>query len=155
MIRTTVLAMVACLIGITPLATAQEVAQQEDNVSKFMRVKLQHSQKVLEGLTLENYQVIAKHAQEMSLLSQATVWQVLQTPQYVRLSADFRIACDDLKKAADGKKLDAAALAYVDVTLKCIKCHKYVRSVGNARIEIPSLLQSGAFAEAKPLKPAR
>lgn len=134
------------LPGLAPLATAQEIEPREDNVRKFMRVKLTHSQKVLEGLALENYQIIAKHAQEMSLLSQATIWQVLQTPQYVRLSGDFRVACDDLKKAADAEKLDEAALAYVDVTLKCIKCHKYVRSVGNARIELPPQLRSGAFA---------
>ena len=92
-----------------------------------MRRKLPHSQKVLEGLATEDFEMIAKHAQELSLLSQATTWQVLQTPDYLDHSTEFRHAADRLTEAARKKNLDGAALAYVDVTMSCINCHKYVR----------------------------
>ena len=49
-------------------------AQEANKVSEFMRAKLTHSQRVLEGLTIEDFDLIAKHAQEMSLLSQAATW---------------------------------------------------------------------------------
>ena len=96
----------------------------------FMQAKLSHSQKVLEGLSLENYELIAKHAQELGLLSMESQWQVLRTQRYVDQSADFRHAIQHLVDAAKSKDIDAVALAYVDVTLKCVHCHKYVRDGG-------------------------
>ena len=97
-----------------------------------MRAKLQHSQKVLEGLTTENFELIAQNAQSMGLLSEATSWQVLQTPEYSRRSARFRHAADKVKKAAKEANLDGATLAYVDLTIQCVECHKYVRTVRTA-----------------------
>jgi cytochrome c556 len=98
-----------------------------------MRAKLSHSQKVLEGLTTEDFDMIAQNAQAMSLLSQATNWQVLQTPEYLDQSREFRRAADAVTEAAKKKNLDGAALAYVEMTMKCINCHKYVRGVHMAR----------------------
>ena len=37
-------------------------AQESDKVAIFMKAKLEHSQKVLEGLTLEDFDKIAKNA---------------------------------------------------------------------------------------------
>lgn len=93
----------------------------------FMQGKLQHSQKILEGLALENFDLIAKNAQELSLLSLESQWEVIRTQHYVDQSADFRHAIQHLVDAAKSKNVDAVALAYMDVTLKCVHCHKYVR----------------------------
>ncbi|MCO6459590.1 MAG: hypothetical protein J5I93_30110 [Pirellulaceae bacterium] len=120
--------------------------QPRDNVDTFMRAKLLHSQKVLEGLTVEDFGMIAKHSQEMSLLSQAAAWNVLQTPEYAQHSGEFRRSADALTKAALAKNLDGAALAYVDVTLKCVNCHRYVRSVRMAQAEPPASIRLGARA---------
>ena len=92
-----------------------------------MRAKLAHSSEVLEGLALEDFDMIGRGAQELSLASQASSWQVLQTEDYARQSAEFRRSCDTLRTAAKAKNLDGAALAWMDVTMKCIQCHKYVR----------------------------
>ncbi len=108
---------------------------KDDPVETFMRAKLVHSQNVVEGLTTEDFDMIAKGAQEMSLLSQATRWQVLQTPEYIRRGSEFRRAAEKLKTEAKEKDLDGALLAYVDVTMKCVECHKYVRGVQNARLD--------------------
>jgi hypothetical protein len=117
----------ACLASLTLVGRAQEpripLATQN-----FMRAKLLHSQKILEGLTTENFDLVAKHAQEMSLLSLESQWNVLRTQEYVDQSADFRHAIAKLIDAANTKDVDAATLGYVDVTLKCIHCHKYVRT---------------------------
>lgn len=100
-----------------------------DSLRDFMRVKLSHSQKVLEGLTTENYEMIAKNSQAMSVLSLETNWQVLQTAEYLDRSKEFRRIADSLTQAAKKKNLDGAALAYVQLTMNCIDCHKYVRGV--------------------------
>ena len=95
-----------------------------------MRAKLGHAQLVLEGLALADYDLIARGAHDLALASQASSWQVLQTEDYARQSREFRRACESLRFAAKDKNLDGAALAWMEVTLKCIQCHKYVRDVG-------------------------
>jgi hypothetical protein len=111
-------------------------SQRPADVRDFMRAKLSHSQSVLDGLAREDYGVIANHAQKLSLLSQAANWQVLQTPEYLRHSTDFRKSAEMLLKAAQDENLDGAALSYVAVTLKCVSCHKYVRSVRMASASV-------------------
>lgn len=106
---------------------AEESDTEPDQVAAFMRAKLDHSTHVLESLAIEDYEMMAKAAQDLALASQASSWQVLQTEEYARQSGDFRRACISLRDAAKAKNLDAAALAWMDVTLKCVQCHRYVR----------------------------
>ena len=114
-----------------------------------MRVKLRHAQQVLEGLTLEDYDLISENADKMSLLSSATQWQVIQSPEYVRRSGEFRRATDALAAAAKNKNLDGATLAYVRMTMRCVDCHKYVRSVRQARLGKP-LLEADGLVKSSP-----
>jgi hypothetical protein len=120
-----VVMMAAVAARLTGLGVAH--AQQPDQVAVFMRAKLGHSQNVLEGLAVEDYDLIARGAHDLSLASQASSWQVLQTEDYARQSAEFRRSCDALRAAAKAKNLDGAALAWMEVTMKCVQCHKYVR----------------------------
>jgi hypothetical protein len=106
--------------------------QPRESVRAFMRPKLSHSQNLLEGLTLEQFEVIKKEAQALSLLSREAEWNVLQTEDYLHYSSEFRRAADAIRDAAARKNLDGAALAYVEMTMKCINCHKYVRGVRTA-----------------------
>ena len=106
-----------------------------NQVGDFMRIKLEHSKKVLEGLALEDYPMISKHANKMSLLSHEASWNVLQTEEYLLHSGEFQRTAATLTEAAQKKNLDGAALAYVELTMKCINCHKYVREVRMARFE--------------------
>ncbi len=103
--------------------------EPRNELKDFMRAKLKHSQKVLEGLVLEDFNEIAKNAQEMSLLSLAATWQVLETPEYVDYSRKFRNAADTLSDMAKKQKLEGATTAYNLMTVKCVECHKYVRGV--------------------------
>lgn len=126
------------LAAASALAPATSQGQDpDDNLVPFMRAKLQHTQKAMEGLALEDHDLISKSAQELTLISQASNWQVLQTAEYRRQSTEFRRSAEALKTAAEKKNLDGAVLAYVDLTMKCVQCHKYVRSVRAAALELP------------------
>ena len=111
--------------------------QPPEKVSKYMRAKLVHSQKLLEALALEDFEQMIKHSQDLKLLSQESIWNVLQTEQYVQHSTDFRRRTDALTAAAKKKNLDGAALAYVELTLNCVQCHKYVRDTRMGKVEPP------------------
>lgn len=120
--------MVVCGAGWVAAGQAgREASQRPDAVADFMRVKLAHCQDVLEGLTTENFDLLGKAAQELSLVSEDASWQVLQTEDYARQSAEFRRSCDRLRQAAKDRNLDGAALAWMEVTMKCVQCHSYVR----------------------------
>jgi hypothetical protein len=102
-------------------------AEPTGGVRKFMRPKLEHAQRVLEGLTLDDHQLVAQHAKSLLSLSEAAEWQVLPSPDYVRYSADFQRLTQELIKAATQKNTDSATLAYVQLTMNCVNCHKHVR----------------------------
>ena len=113
-------------------------AEPKAGVRKFMRPKLDHAQKVLEGLTLEDYQLISQSAKSLLQLSEAADWQVLPSPEYVRQSAEFQRVANELIRAGDQKNLDSATLAYVQLTMTCVNCHKHVRESG--RVAFPGPL---------------
>lgn len=127
------------LLTLTNAGIADEgtTDQPPAKVSKYMRVKLVHSQKLLEALALGDFDQMVKHSQDLKLLSQESIWDVLQTEQYIQHSADFRRRADALTAAAKKKNLDGAALAYVELTLNCVQCHKYIRDVRMGRVELP------------------
>ena len=95
---------------------------------EFMHRKLEHSQKVLEGIVVEDFDLIEKNARTLNLLSQAAEWQVFPSAEYRRNSEEFRRTTESLAKSAREKNLDGSALAYVQLTLNCVNCHKYVRT---------------------------
>ena len=112
-------------VAVVPAAEPEPL--RPDDVAVFMRAKLDHSSEVLEGLSLADFEKIRRGGQLLALASQASSWQVLQSEEYARQSVAFRRACERLERAAAEKNLDAAALAWMDVTMKCVQCHRYVR----------------------------
>jgi hypothetical protein len=95
----------------------------------FMRKKLESSQSVLEGLALEDFDLIVKGAKDLKATSAAAEFMVIRDPIYTEHAADFRRVVDKLAKAAKEKRIDGATLAYMDMTMSCVECHKYVRNV--------------------------
>jgi cytochrome c556 len=99
----------------------------------IMQKKLKNSQLVLEGIAVNDFDKIAKHADELIDLSKQAEWKILKTQQYEIYSNDFRRTADALVKSAKEKNIDGCALNYVELTLDCVKCHKYVREVRRVR----------------------
>jgi cytochrome c556 len=122
----------AFLVAIQALAIPSPAMGQE-LLSAFMKAKLEHSQKTLEALATENYDLIVKHSQAISLLCQDEQWAVLKTPEYYERSKEFQRSVNAITDAGRKKNLEAATLAYVDSTLKCVSCHKYVRATKSGK----------------------
>jgi cytochrome c556 len=105
-------------------------------LKKLMVKKLENAQKVLGGMTTNNYDEVAKHADELIQISKAVEFRVLKTPQYEMNSNDFRRAAETMIQQAKNKNTDGVALAYVDMTLSCVRCHKYVREVRMTSLDL-------------------
>jgi hypothetical protein len=105
------------------------LAQTKRNraAKEFMRDKLELSQRVLEGLATEDYDLIVAKGTRLSAMSQEADWRLFENPDYDQQSVTFRRHVNSLVKAAKEKNLDAATLAYVRMTMSCVDCHKLVR----------------------------
>lgn len=116
-------------VAILMSAVAMSLAQvgKSKPTREFMRDKLALSQKILEALAMENFELMATSSQRLNAMSQDAAWQAFDNPDYAQLSAGFRKNVEALTKAAKSKNLDGATLAYVRVTISCVDCHKYVR----------------------------
>ena len=106
---------------------------KETKKTTLMQKKLAHGQKVLEGVTQGDFKMIRRHAEELIDISKAAEWKAVDTPRYKVYSNDFRRSAEALIEKARDKNLDGAALAYVELTLGCVKCHKHVREVRMVR----------------------
>jgi hypothetical protein len=100
---------------------------EPSKLSDLMKKKLENAQKVLEGVVIGDFDKIAKHAEELMVISKEVEWKVFKTPEYEVRSNQYRRTVIDMIEKAKEKNLDGAALSYVDMTLSCVKCHKYVR----------------------------
>lgn len=105
----------------------QEPDKVEPDSSKFMQRKLEYSKAIVGGLATEDFEEIAKAAQDLMLLSHESVWQVATTPEYLKASSDFRDTTARLRTEAREKNLDGATIAFFEVTLNCVRCHKQLR----------------------------
>ena len=116
-----------------PKAASREKADNGDEekaaLAKFMHVKLDASNEILEGLLMEDEKKIIKGAEKMRAMSQAEKWRISNDMMYRHHSEDFRRNVDKLITAAKGNSIDRAALNWFDVTLSCIDCHRWVRRV--------------------------
>src|SRR5689334_13392779 len=105
-------------LGLLALAALAGIVRAEKPVEtkKFMRMKVDHAHGMLQGLAVEDFGQITKNDQAMMLLSHESNWEVMQTPEYVKHSQDFRRIASDLAKHTNQKNLDAATLDYLKLT---------------------------------------
>jgi cytochrome c556 len=136
--RVTFVALVlALLLGVPTLSGHGGEPKKDDKLHELMQRKLAASQKVLEGIAVNDFDKIGKQADELIAVSKQAEWRVQKTPQFELHSNDFRRIADNLAQNAKDKNLDGAALNYVELTLTCVKCHKYIRERRDTAIDGP------------------
>lgn len=131
----TVVGMLAVLIGAMSLyAQEQKKKDVKQQISAaLMRTKLDHSKNILGGLATEDFDAIDKGAKAMKALTALEHWVRADTPQYRAQLNVFWFANDALIQATEDKNLDGAALAYTQLTLSCVNCHKHIRGQSTAK----------------------
>jgi hypothetical protein len=116
------------IVPLTAGAAWGQEKKEDDTASFWMQKKLEYCQKILDGLAREDFEQISKSARSMNALSQMENWVRGGTPEYRTQLRIFQNANEQLIRKADEEQLDGAALAYVQLTLSCVNCHKVVRA---------------------------
>ena len=113
------------------VASGTSSSAQTPRVSKVMRVKLDHTQKILEAVVTSNWQQLDAESRALARLTQGPDWYVLKMPEYAKHSEAFVRATNELIEAASLRDLEAASLGFASLTARCISCH---RSLARTRI---------------------
>lgn len=100
---------------------------EEATETSVMEQKLEHAQGVLSALAREDFEGLRTNADALLRLSEEQ-WISRETPEYRAQLKDFWVVLEGVKSGADEENLDGATLAYMQMTLSCVRCHKYLRT---------------------------
>lgn len=122
---------VTFLIGIVAITGAALISQEPGQASKakFMRLKLEPAKKILEGIALGDFQMIRTNSEQLRKLSLDADWMVMQTEDYHKHSQEFQNSLHLISRMSDESDLDGVTLAYMQMTMRCVQCHKMIRDV--------------------------
>jgi hypothetical protein len=119
-----------CLLAGLTLGVAHLMSQEsKERGSKagIMRMKLEPAKNILEGIALGDYQSVKKNTEQIRLLTLDEKWMYLQTETYREHTKNFERSLNLLKRMCDEKDMDGVTLAYMQVTMRCVECHRTLR----------------------------
>jgi hypothetical protein len=94
----------------------------------LMRDKLVQMNRILEGITLNNFEEAKDAAKTLGMISKAAAWHIADpTPRYERLSKNFQEQAADLERHANERNSEAATLDLVRMNVTCTQCHQHMR----------------------------
>ena len=95
----------------------------------FMRQKLTYSDRILEGLVLENFGLVTTNAMMLRNMSLTNAFVALNNQEYLRGVSNFQAKVDFLIESAKKQDLAAATDAYGLLSKSCVSCHQQFRRV--------------------------
>ena len=102
-------------------------AQQTHRTRDFMRQKLTYTQGVVEGITLEKYDLVLTNATSLRNMNLTNAFLALKNPDYVQDMTNFQAKVDTLMRGAKDKNLEKSTDAYAEVVRSCVACHRTFR----------------------------
>jgi len=114
--------------GLSVVVAGAWAMSDDDKPSQasIMERKLEHAQGILSALAREDFESLGSNADALLKLSEEE-WTSRDTPEYRAQLKDFWTVLEGIKSSADDKNLDGATLAYVQMTVSCVRCHKHLR----------------------------
>ena len=125
--------------GIGPQAPAEtqvagDPVQQTDaetdstTRSVWMEKKLTHSQAILRGLAMGDFEDVKYNAGRLKLLNRVEGFVRRRHPNYrVHVNTFSRVAAE-IERQAEKKNIEGATLAFNQLTVSCVECHQSLRN---------------------------
>ncbi len=108
-------------------AQTPEEKIDDKNPSIWMKKKLDYSQEILAGLTSEDFDKIADNARAMKVLGKFEAFFRNRNAAYTRQLQVFEDTNDEIIRQADKDNVEGVALAFTQLTINCVNCHKVLR----------------------------
>ena len=129
--------LVLCVVA--AIATLSAAGDQAPRLSLVMRQKLDHSKAILGAVVTSDWATLDRESRALARATQDPVWIALTAPEYLRQSAAFQRALQDLIEASARKDLDAASKAEVTLTIKLCRLSSIRRATPNRAVGSESL----------------
>ena len=117
------------VLAVAAVGLAAATYENRATSKSFMREKLIYSQGVLEGLTLEQFDLVTKNGIKMRKMNLTNLFYVVETPMYMSSLTNYQKAIDQMLLASADKDLKKATEAYHRVVESCVECHRIFRTV--------------------------
>ena len=124
------LATVVAVLVTTPGTTA---SAQIPSLDSLMQQKLDHSQGLLEAMVLADFEGVERFANGLIQVSEVSDWSSSQEPEYLNYASDFRDTATVLIEEAQAANVDGIAISYMEMTLTCVRCHRFLSRTRQAR----------------------
>jgi cytochrome c556 len=125
-------------VALVALACGAHELHAQMQLRRLMENKLRAAQRLLAGIALADFAKIGECADELSSISNQAEWAGFnKTPRYELHSNEFRRAAATISRKAKEKNIDGVTLAYMDLTMSCVRCHQYVREIRDAARSTP------------------
>ena len=98
----------------------------QNPVESLMKAKAGYAHRLLDAVVLGELETVREQAFRLRAVAETADWNVMKTEEYARESEAFIRATDMLLQSVASKNREAVVLAYVEVTLSCVRCHTYV-----------------------------
>jgi len=110
-----------------PLMASDDLPKKDRTTQEFMRRKLSYADAILQGLTLERFDLVLTNAIKLRNMNMTNAFVKLSNPEYREKVVNFQKSVEALASQAQDRKLDLATTAYSQVIHNCVDCHKTFR----------------------------
>jgi hypothetical protein len=110
-----------------------------DTEAALMRAKLASSDKILEGLMVQDLKLVQTGAQELEKICEATQWHAQEDQVYAHYRAELQRTAKKLENVSQRDDLDGATYTYMQSITTCMSCHEYCRNVLHVARTVPNL----------------
>ncbi|QDV42727.1 hypothetical protein Enr13x_25770 [Stieleria neptunia] len=124
-----------------------ETETDATTMSVWMEKKLKHSQAILRGLAMGDFEDVKYNAGRLKLLNRVEGFVRRRHPSYRVHVNTFSRVSSEIERQAEKKNIEGATLAFNQLTVSCVECHKSLRNDEAADAESPGLDQLGAEDE--------
>ena len=122
---------VLALCALTTSLNADQPQNPKEDESKdpsvWMRMKLEYSKNILEGVTKADFALIEQNAAKMRGLNRFERFVRGRWDGYAEQLQTFQEANDEIIKQARKDNVEGATLAFTQMTISCVTCHKKLR----------------------------
>ncbi|MBX3415157.1 MAG: hypothetical protein KF708_20905 [Pirellulales bacterium] len=116
------------IVGIASASLSAQEGEEEKPTSFWMQKKLEYSQRILSGLATEDFEALRKNATAMQNLNRIEGFARRRDAKEYRTQLQiFEYANSELIRSANQQNIEAGALAFTQLTLSCVNCHKVIR----------------------------
>ena len=99
---------------------------EEGRQTTIMKSKLLHSHRLLKSLAQEDFATLEDSAQKLSKIAKEQ-WIKNPSPKYRAQLQIFWTTLGGIESGARAGDIEEATLAYMQMTLSCVRCHKIIR----------------------------